>query len=296
MSVPQEYFEAGRIASEVRNNIRKTVRPGMSILEICNTVENAVRSRGGKPAFPCNVSRNSVAAHYTADIADQSVLHDGDVVKIDMGVHISGYLVDTAVTVCFNSAYDDLTQATETALTEGIKLVKEGARAGEIGRVIESVAERWGFRPISNLCGHSIEPYRVHAGLSIPNAWMPGTRDLKAGSVYAIEPFLTSRESFGEVDEGKARNIYSLLARKSSGDKAADLFAEKIWNEYRTLPFAPRYWSNEYSKAELQIILNKLLAKKIVRVYPELVEPAGKIVAQFEHSIALTEEGPFVLT
>lgn len=296
LPIPQEYFEAGRIASEARGLAEKITKPGALIIEICNSVEGFIRGRGAKPAFPCNVSVNSVAAHYTSNYDDQRTIHEGDLVKIDLGAHINGYLVDTAMTVCLNPAYYELTQATEIALKEAMKIARAGVRAGEIGRTISSIAERWGFRPITNLCGHSIEPYRVHAGLSIPNVWVPGTGALRADSVYAIEPFLTVRDSFGEIEEGEARNIYSLVARRPSGDKASDRFVDMVWSEYRTLPFAPRYFSSEYRMDELQSILRRLVARRTLKAYPELVEPSGKMVAQFEHTIAVTEEGPTVLT
>jgi len=296
MAVPQQYYEAGRIASEARNRAEKAVRPGMKVLEICEAVEGFMRERGARPAFPCNVSLNEVAAHYTADFDDSTVVQEGDVVKIDLGAHLDGYLVDTAVTVCLNPAYEELTRATRTALEEAIRASKEGIRVGEIGRVIARVAEQWGFRPISNLSGHSIERFVVHAGTSIPNVWVPGTRELKANAVYAIEPFLTAQSSYGRVAEGRARNIYSLIARRPSGDRAADRFAETVWDEYRTLPFAPRYFADAYGKEEMEGILRRLLGKKILRVYPELVEPSGKMVAQFEHTMVLTEAGPVVLT
>ena len=102
MSIPDEYFKAGSIASEIRAEIRRMVHVGSRLLDICSGVEDMIRDRGGEPAFPCNVCVNSVAAHYTSMKDDTSVVEDGDLVKVDFGVHVNGYLVDTAMTISFN--------------------------------------------------------------------------------------------------------------------------------------------------------------------------------------------------
>lgn len=296
MAIPKEYVEAGKIAIDAISNIGRKVKPAILVLEICNTIESFIRERGGKPAFPCNVSLNNVAAHYTADIEDQKIIHDLDVVKIDIGVHINGYMVDTATTICLNPVYEDLIKATEVALKEALKVAHNGIRAGEIGRVISSVASNWGFKPISNLSGHSLEQYKVHGGFSIPNVWVPGTRELQSGCVYAIEPFLTMLDSVGEVVEGNTSNIFSIVAKKPTGDRDLDRFLQRVWDEYHTLPFTPRYFIGEYTKEELRSMFTKLVSKKILRNYLQLVEPSGKAVAQFEHTLAITDEGTIFLT
>ena len=102
------------------------------------------------------------------------IVTDGDLVTIDLGVHINGYIADTATTISYNSDYDVLNQAAKETLNAAIKKVKRDVSAGEIGRVISETAERWGFRPISNLTGHSTDQYTIHAGVSIPNVWVPG--------------------------------------------------------------------------------------------------------------------------
>lgn len=268
----------------------------MSYLQICNLVEELVRRAGGEPAFPCNLCVNSVAAHYTAEVEDQGLVHEGDVVKVDIGVQIDGLIADTAVTVSFNPQFDGLAQAAEEALGEAVGLVREGVRVGELGRVISDVAGRRGYRPISNLCGHSLEPYQIHAGLSIPNVWVPGSPALKAGKVYAIEPFLTAWDGLGRVQEQATRNIFGLRSRKRIGDRRLDGFAELVWTRYRTLPFAARYFAAEYDNVELKQIIEQLLRMKVIRAYPVLVEPRGRVVAQAEHTVVPTENGAVVLT
>ena len=97
-----EYIRAGKIAGEVRENTRKKDWIGKTVFEICEHVEDEIRKRGAKCAFPVNTSINEVAAHYTAEPNDELTIKDDDLVKIDLGAQINGYIAHTAVTVCYN--------------------------------------------------------------------------------------------------------------------------------------------------------------------------------------------------
>lgn len=296
LSIPAEFIKAGRVAAEVRESIKKRSLIGMNILEICDEVENMSRKLGAEPGFPCGVSINSTTAHYSADLDETHTIHEGDVVKLDLGTHVDGYVADTATTISYSPDYDRLTHAAESALREAIKASKEGVPVGHLGKVIEDTAERWGFRTISNLSGHSIERYKVHAGISIPNVWAPAGQTLKEGMVYAIEPFLTLKEGAGYVIDGSAKTIYMLITRKKTGDRKIDSFVDTIWETRKTLPFSPRWYLDQFSKKELKTMLDKLVMKKIMRLYPDLVEARGTCVAQFEHTITPTADGAVILT
>ncbi|MEM2634405.1 MAG: type II methionyl aminopeptidase [Nitrososphaerales archaeon] len=296
MLLIEEQIKAGKITSEVRNEVIKKVSVGMRLLDLCEFVERMIEEKGGEPAFPCNVCLNHIAAHYTPSIDDESVIHDGDVVKIDIGVHIKGYIADTAITISFNPKFDSMVQAVNEVLKEVIKVVKAGTRVGELGRIVEEGARKRGFKPISNLSGHSIEPYKIHGGLSIPNVWVPSTSELKAGSIYAIEPFLTTIDGAGLVINGNITNIYSLITRKRTQDKDLDELINIIWSKWKTLPFTPRYFKDVIKKKSLDMMLNKLVKLKILRAYPILVEANGKCVVQAEHTIMPTDNGVIILT
>lgn len=294
--MPSEYLTAGRIAAEVREDIRRRVGVGMSFVEICEAVEASVRGKGAEPAFPCNVCVNGVAAHYTAEIDDRHVVRDGDVVKIDVGVHISGYIADTATTLSFNPEYEPMVQAVEEVLAEAVKQVRAGVRTGDIGKIISAGAARRGYRPITNLSGHLIEPYQIHAGVSVPNVWAPGTPVLRSGAVYAVEPFLTEPTGAGLVADGGERNIFSLLSRRRTGERELDAFVEAVWRQRHTLPFAARFFVEEFAPSKLEMILARLLRLKMIRAYPVLVERTGKYVVQAEHTVVPVGNGVVVLT
>ncbi len=166
-----DYTKAGKIAAEVREMVRKKNWVGKTIYEICEEVENQIKTRGAKCAFPVNVSINEIAAHYTAEPNDPIIITDSDLVKVDLGAQINGYIADTAVTVCQDAQYEGLIQAAEEALSNAMAMIKVGVKASDIGRVIEKTIKQTGFKPIANLSGHSLEQYTIHAGRSIPNIW-----------------------------------------------------------------------------------------------------------------------------
>lgn len=292
----EEYKKAGKVAAEVREDARKRYHVGETLLHICEHVESMIRQRGAELAFPCNVSLNEIAAHYTAEWNDQTIVKDGDVLKIDIGAHINGYIADTAVTVCYNPQYDALVNATEMALNEAVKMARAGVKASDIGKTVEGIAKNMGFRPIQNLSGHSLAQYTIHAGKSIPNIWTIGTFGLLSNEAYAIEPFMTTKDGSGLVDNGKVRNIFAIASRKRTGEKEADAFLDNIWNRFKTLPFALRWMIKDHDEKHARKIMEFLLKKKAVRSYPILVERNGKFVAQAEHTLIPTETGATIIT
>ena len=293
----ESYLRAGKIASEVRESARKKYHVGSTLLEICESVESQIRGMGAEPAFPVNTSLNDIAAHYTAEPNDSTTVKEGDVLKIDIGVQIDGYIADTAVTVCYDPKYESLVKAAEAALAEAVRAARANTKAGDIGRVIEATITKFGFRPIQNLSGHSLQQYTVHAGKSIPNIWTRGSSfALLPNEAYAIEPFVTTKDGQGVVYEGEMRNIFGITSRKPVKDEEADKLLDLIWSRYRTLPFAMRWLIDRYDEKDVRRLMETLIKKKNVHSYPILVEGHGKVVVQAEHTLIPSESSVSVIT
>jgi len=291
------YLEAGRIASRIRERVRKVDFSGKNLYNICENIEKEIISNAGIPAFPVNVSLNEIAAHYTAEPGDPTVVSNDDVLKVDIGVQVNGFIADTAVTVSSNAKYQAMVASAESALNEAIKMAKLDVSSSAIGEVIERTISRSGFKPIQNLSGHSIEQYTIHAGKSIPNIRTVGSSfQLTANQAYAIEPFVTTRDAQGVVYEGKIRNIFGVVSRKPTKDKNCDDFLQNIWDRFKTLPFTTRWLLSDYYEHDARKMLEVLLKRKNIHAYPILVEGNYKVVAQAEHTIILKDNNTEIIT
>ena len=292
----EDYLKAGKIAGEVRENVRKKNWVGSTLAEICEYVESEIIKRGAKCAFPVNTSLNEVAAHYTAEPNDPKTVSDADLVKIDLGAQVNGYIADTAVTVNYDPQYDSLVQAAENALQSAMSMIKVGVKSKDVGRKIQNTIMDMGFKPIANLSGHSLDQYTIHAGKTVPNMWTIGSFSFSENEAFACEPFVTTKNALGFVRNGKIKNIYALVSRKKTKDDEADKLLEYIWNNFNMLPFALRWIVKEWEEKEARKMLDFLIKKKVVKAYAILVEANGKSVAQAEHTFIPTQTGVTVTT
>ena len=292
----EDYLKAGKIAGEVRENVRKKNWVGSTLAEICEYVESEIIKRGAKCAFPVNTSLNEVAAHYTAEPNDPKTVSDADLVKIDLGAQVNGYIADTAVTVNYDPQYDSLVQAAENALQAAMSMIKVGVKSKDVGRKIQNTIMDMGFKPIANLSGHSLDQYTIHAGKTVPNMWTIGSFSFSENEAFACEPFVTTKNALGFVRNGKIKNIFALASRKMTKDDEADKLLEYIWNNFNMLPFALRWIVKEWEEKEARRLLDFLVKKKVVKAYAILVEANGKTVAQAEHTFIPTQTGVTVTT
>jgi len=281
--------------ARVREYVKRMQLHGRKVLDVCVEVERKIEEFGGRPAFPCNVGINDVAAHYTSPWNDISVVPDGSIVKVDFGVELDGFATDTAIALSLNPAYDSMIVAAEAALQEAVSAVAPARKISEIGNVVERSIERYGFKPIRNLTGHKINRYNLHAGKSVPNVSGIESGRFEVGEVYAVEPFVTLRSAEGAVRDGDSSYIYRFVKTKGARSKAAVQLAEYVKDTYKTLPFAPRWIRNSWRGGDFSVF-DELIAQRCVVGYPVLVEASGQPIAQAEHTILVTEGGCRVLT
>jgi methionyl aminopeptidase len=300
MAIPEEtfqkYVKAGRIAANVREQMRRTVSEGMRIIDICEKAESLIREGRGKPAFPCNVSINEVAAHSTSPPKDKRTVPENSIVKVDIGVHVGGYIADTAVTVCFNPEYESLVCSAEEALETALKLLRPRLSITRLGSTIQKSIEMQGFKPISNLTGHQVGRYLVHAGKALPNVFQLSMSRVQVGEVYAVEPFVTVPDAAGKVISGKEAHIFRFRKRKSLKNEYAKRLLNYIEKNFRTLPFSERWLEGCVPIRYYSTAFSELLSSKSLMGYPVFIEASGNPVAQAEHTVVITKDGCHVLT
>ena len=288
--------QSGRILRETREEIREFVRENMPIIEVCEKAEALIRKKGGKPAFPCNVSINEIAAHYTSPPNDTRRIPENSLVKVDIGAHVDGYVTDTAVTICFNHELRDMVNTAEQALKKAIEAIRPETATSKLGALIEQTIKSHGYKPISNLTGHKIGRYLVHAGTSLPNVAHFSLSKVKAGEVYAIEPFVTFQNAAGKVENSPEVTIFRFLKQKPLKNPYAKKLLEHIEENFRTLPFAERWLKGVIPQKHFKEAFREILASKAVMGYPVFIEASRKPVAQAEHTVLITEDGCLVLT
>lgn len=292
----EKYVRAGRVVGKLLDKVERFVEDGMLVIEVCEKLEEEMIRLGVKPAFPCNISQGYVAAHYTPTYDDKTRIDGRNVVKIDIGAHVDGYIADAAISVAWSPDNERLLRVAKEALDLALRSIKPGADLSEVGRVVEPYVRRLGFKPIDNLAGHQMERYNLHSGVSIPNVMHGTVRGVfKTGSAYAIEPFIVPPNGAGHVVEGPASNIFRLVSRRVFKDKSLTDLVNYLWEEYRTLPFASRWVVKELGVKALDA-LEELKKKKVVVEYPTLIERNKAQVAQFEHTVLITGEGVVVTT
>jgi methionyl aminopeptidase len=288
----EEYRKAGKIGSEVREWSKKLVKPGAKALDIANAIEGKIREKGAEISFPCNVSLNEVAAHYTPSAKDDLEIGEDDLVTIDLGAHVDGYISDTAYTIDLSGENQDLVEASEAALEAAISTVKAGVSVSDIGAAVEKEIKSRGFSPIENLTGHQLEKMELHAGIAIPNIKVPYDKVLEEGMAFAIEPFATTGR--GRVVEGNRTEIYSFLRRAPTRLREGKKVME-IAEERQGLPFAER-WFSDLNQFKLKMALRELTKRDALHGYAVLHEAENGLVSQTEHTLIVESDGCEVTT
>ena len=287
---------AGQIAREVRELGAALIVPGASLRTVCETVESEIEKRGGKPAFPAQTSINEVAAHDCPTPDDERTYRAGDLAKLDIGVHIDGWVVDTATTVNVGGAGNGrMIEAARQALSAAVQTVKPGLPVKEVSAAIERAIVSAGFTPLDNLCGHGVGHYIVHAPPAITNTVRAAEGRLPMRGVIAIEPFAT--DGSGRSGPRGASEVFRLLPEAKNRLREFEVVGEfaQALLAWRGLPIARRYF-RDFGNAFVAGTFQKLERAGLLHSYPPLVATSGRPVAQAEHSVYLGPEGVIQLT
>lgn len=282
----EQIIKAGKISQEVKAYAKSIIKKDMLLLEIANKIEEKIFELGGEPAFPTNLSINEIAAHYTPTYDDETKA--SGLLKVDLGVQVNGWVADTAFSLDLENSEENkkLIEAAEEGLKAAEKILSSKTTLSQIGEAIETAINKKGFNPVSNLSGHSMEEYDLHAGITIPNVKNNSNAEIGEG-LFAIEPFATS--GVGKIYDGKPSGIYQLVSAKSIRNQNAREVLEYITTYYSTLPFASRWLVEEFGTKAL-IALKQLEQNENIHQYDQLVESSKAKVAQAENTFIVEKD------
>ncbi|KAJ5193919.1 Winged helix-turn-helix transcription repressor DNA-binding [Penicillium cf. griseofulvum] len=304
----EEYRQGAEVHRQVRQYAQKNIKPGQTLTEIAEGIEDSVRALTGHSGleegdnlkggmgFPCGLSINHCAAHYTPNAGNKMVLNQGDVMKVDFGAHLNGRIVDSAFTMSFDPVYDPLLAAVKDATNTGIREAGIDVRMSDIGAAIQEAMESYEVelngtmhpvKCIRNLNGHNIDQHVIHGGKSVPIVKSSDQTKMEEGEVFAIETFGSTGK--GYVREEMETSHYALASdapnvplRLSSAKNLLNV----INKNFGTLPFCRRYL-DRLGQDKYLLGLNNLVSSGIVQDYPPLCDIKGSYTAQYEHTIVL---------
>ena len=300
------YIKAGKIVSKIRSDASEMIKEGCLVLDLVEYVEGEILKQDAEIAFPCNVSINEVAAHYTSPANDKTVIHTGDLVKLDLGAMVNGCIADSAVTIMAGGNIDErfsqdqinenqeLIEASAAGLEAAIATVRAGVELNKIGAAVHEAINDFDFNPIFNLMGHSLEQYNLHAGISVPNYDNNDTFKLDEGQAVAIEPFATT--GIGHVNDAPGHFIYSYIANKPFRMKSTQKVLNYIQNNNQYVPFSGRWITDKFGERRGGIALKQLSDAMAIYPYAPLKEKKGCFVSQKEHTLIVEKEGCTVTT
>ncbi|KAF2129116.1 peptidase M24A, methionine aminopeptidase [Dothidotthia symphoricarpi CBS 119687] len=303
-----DYRQAAEAHRQVRQWAQKNIKPGQTLTEIANGIEDSVRRVVGHDGlsegdaliagmgFPTGLNIDEIAAHYSPNAGCKRVLQQSNVMKVDIGIHVNGRIVDSAFTMAFDPMYDNLLAAVKDATNTGLREAGIDVRLGELGGYIQETMESYEceingttypIKPIRELSGHTILPYSIHGTKSVPIIKTNDTTKMEEGDVFAIETFGSTGNGRCH-DQGEVSH-YALRSDAPNTDlrlTSAKSLLRTIKNNFGTIPFCRRYL-DRIGQDKYLLGLNSLVKSGIVEDYPPLVDKKGSYTAQFEHTILL---------
>ena len=311
--------KAAKIHKQVRQDIKDHIKPGIKLWDLCQTVENRVRELSkehgnqlnGGVAFPTGCSINNVAAHFTPNKGDNTILKETDICKLDFGVHVDGWIIDSAFTINFQPQYQPLLDASKEAVMGIIKNMGVDSKVSELGEISEEIVKSYELSignktipltPMNNLTGHSIRRWNVHGGKSIPGVKNTYPDIIGENEFYAVEIFPTTGSGTSYL-EGESTHfmLKNGFQKQKFRLKRTYQLLSLIQKEFSTLAFCPRFLNyidlqRKNKETNYKMCLGELFNCGIINSYPPLLDKPGSMVSQFEHTIYISNNNKIILS
>jgi len=311
--VLDKYQAAGKIANEVLKKILAKVKAGANVVELCEFGDKEIESEVAKVyakkkmekgiAFPTCISVNEIAGHYSPLRSEPAELEDGDLVKVDLGVHIDGFIALAAHTTVISAGAvegrkADVTLAAYNALQAALRTIKPGASNYDVTDVIAKVTESFNCQPVEGVLSHELKKHLLDGNTTIINK---ATFDQKVEEhefqlleVFGLDVIVSTGEGKTKETEFRSTVFKRAIERTYTLKlKAARAFFAEAVEKYPTMAFTLRSFEDETS-AKLGI--SEAYKHDLFHPYPVLTEKTGEFVAQFKYTVAILKNGILVLS
>jgi methionyl aminopeptidase len=297
------YYKAASIHKKIRKELDAYVDENISLIDICSFIETKIKHYSDKTeinngiAFPVGLSLNSIAAHSTPFGNTDIYLKKSDVLKIDYGVHVGGCIIDSAFTWTRDNTYRPLLDASREAVDTIINHIGVDTMISEIGTLSEEIVYSYEIeengvlkpiKPIENLCGHSILPWKIHGGKLIQNVRNSDSTRIEENDVLAIEVFTSTGN--GATILGAPNTHFMLSDSNRPVSRRSEELLSTIKEKFRTLAFTQRYIAPHTPIKYYDVCLDELYRKGYLSRHPPLIETDRQCkTAQFEDTIFVSE-------
>jgi len=312
-----------KMAAEITNNVLKELveacKPGASVRDLCILGDEKLAEATSKAfkkdkkllkgiAFPTCMSVNNCICHYSPLVSEpDTVLADGDTVKIDMGAHIDGFIAVVAHTLVVGSSVDkpitgrqaDAMLAAHLASEAALRLVKPGNETYEVTETVSKIAEAFDCKPVEGMLSHQLEQNKIDGEKTIIQNPSEAQRkehdkyEFALHEVYAVDVLISTGEGQGREKEAKI-TVYKktddtyMLKMKTSRE-----FFSKVNKQFGCMPFNLRSMDDE-KKARMGVV--ECVTHKLIEPFQVLYDKEGAHVAQYKFTVLLMPNGPHKIT
>ena len=311
--VTTKYMTASTITNKALQAVVDAVKAGSDIYELCQLGDKIINDECAKiynkpdregymidkgVAFPTSVSPNDISGHFSPLKGDSFALKDGDIVKIDLGVHIDGYITLAAHTVVVGAdkvtgAVADAMHACHAAIEGGMRKIKVGATNQEVTATIQLIARSFGVEPLHGVLSHELKRAELETNNVIAHRISPEeavqTFQFEPNQVYCIDMVMTTGEG-----RCKETDIKSTIYRRASDTEnmmktqAGKKFMVEARRRFPDMPFSIRAFEDQTGA---KVGVSEAKRHGLLHEYPVIREKDGKTIVQFKYTVLLLPSG-----
>lgn len=317
--VVKKYKTAGEIVNKILVQLIQSCKVGVSVKAICEKGDNLIVQEVEKKyknekdikkgiAFPTCLSMNNCICHFSPSKNDADyVLKEDDLVKIDVGVHIDGFIAVVAHTIVVGSSAEkkvtgrkaDVILAAYLASQAALRLLSPGNGNYKVTEAVQKISESYKCKPIEGMLSHQLKQFKIDGEKTIIQNPTPAQRkehekcDFEKYEVYAMDVLVSTGEGQGKEMDTKVAIYKKTEETYLLKLKASKAFYAEVKKKYGPMPFNLRNFEEE-AKAKMGVV--ECVSHKLIEPFQVLYEKSSEYVAQFKFTVLLLPNGINLIT